>query len=803
LTASDQMYKDITPEIRAKLPEYTGDLLLIEHSAGSLTSQAYMKRSNRKNELLATSAEQVASFADWLGEAAYPFTKLNNSWDLVLGSQFHDILPGTSIPKAYEYAWNDEFIAANGFSEVMKNSLKVISHGLNTNMKGRALVVYNPVAQEREDVATAELTYAVLPENIIVMDQNGKKLPCQIIEHKDGKLKFIFLAKLPSMGLAVFDVRESNEKPVVNAKLSVTDQTIENEYYKVKIASNGDIESIFDKKLSKELLAKPAQLEFLKEIPANWPSWNMDWKDRQNPPIDFMNKEASVSVTENGPVRVSLRIERKGLNSEIEQIIGLTAGEAGKRIEITNKIDWQSKEVSLKASFPLTASNEKATYNLGVGTIQRTNNNKVKFEVPSKEWFDLTDKSGAYGVSILEDCKFGSDKPDDNTIRLTLLYTPGINRSTSWCWYQGTQDWGVHDMKYGIYGHKGDWVAGQSYWQAKFLNEPLVAFETSKHEGYLGKEISLVKAGSSQLGILAFKKMEEGDYYIVRVNELNGLDAKGVSLTFPARIADAYEVNGQEKKIGTVDFKNNSLNFDITHYTIRSFAIRFQPPTNKLSVPFQVALQLPYNADVITFDDNRWDCNNERGGLSYPAELIPPEIVSEDIRFKMGNTADQQNNAVIANGQVINLPAGDYTKLYLLASADGDTRGDFIVDGLTLSLQIQDWKGYIGQFYNRNLNMDDHSLKNIDKPFLKNNNIAWFASHFHKSYPTANIAYQYCYLYKYEINLPAGAKSIKLPVNRRIRILAATLAKNSPEDIDLSLPLFDDFKDSKAVQIRK
>ncbi|HEY5591928.1 MAG TPA: alpha-mannosidase, partial [Paludibacter sp.] len=90
LTSSDQIYRDITPDIRKKLPVYSGDLLLIEHSAGSMTSQAYMKRMNRKNELLAQSAEQVSVIADWLGGAHYPFKKLNNAWDLVLGSQFHD-----------------------------------------------------------------------------------------------------------------------------------------------------------------------------------------------------------------------------------------------------------------------------------------------------------------------------------------------------------------------------------------------------------------------------------------------------------------------------------------------------------------------------------------------------------------------------------------------------------------------------------------------------------------------------------------------------------------------------------------
>lgn len=85
-------------------------------------------------------------------------------------------------------------------------------------------------------------------------------------------------------------------------------------------------------------------------------------------------------------------------------------------------IDWQSRGCSLKAAFPLTVGNSVATYNLTIGTIDRNTNHPKKYEVFSHEWLDLSD--GEYGVSVLEDCKFGSDKPDDHTVRLTLLHTP-------------------------------------------------------------------------------------------------------------------------------------------------------------------------------------------------------------------------------------------------------------------------------------------------------------------------------------------------------------------------------------------
>ncbi len=794
LTSSDQIFKDITPALRDKLPTFAGDLLLTEHSAGSMTSESYMKRANRKNEQLAKSAEQLASIADWYGSASYPMTKINNSWDLVLGSQFHDILPGTSTVKAYTYAWNDEFIAMNGFSEVVKNSVSALAHGLNTQVEGKAVVVYNPVAIDREDVVTAELTYAKLPANVKVVDKSGNTVPSQIISTKGNKLTVAFLAKLPSSGLSVYDVRETKEKAAVST-LAVTNQTLENDYFKVTIDANGDIASIYDKTALKEVLSKPASLQFLKENPTEWPSWNMDWRDRKNPPIDAMNKDVTVKIAEQGPVRVALEVTRKGQNSEITQIISLAAGEAGKRIEVDNKIDWQSKEVSLKAAFPTTVTNEVATYGLNTAAIQRTTNNEVKFEVPGRQWIDLTDRPNNYGVSILEDCKYGSDKPDNNTLRLTLMYTPKARDFV----YQGSQDWGIHNFKYAIYAHVGDWAYAKTPWQGSFINNPLIGFETAKHDGAIGKELSLVKLNTNKVDIMAFKKAEESDYYIVRVNELYGKDAKDVSVSFPGKIVDAYEVNGQEKKIGEANITNGTLNFDMTKFLIRSFAVKFEKPAQTYTKPVQQSVALPYNEDAISFDSNRAD-GNMANGLTLPAELVPAEITSEDITFKMGSSADGAKNVVAANGQKITLPSGQYNKLYILAAAARDTKGEVKVGNKTTQLGVQDWTGFVGQHYGRKLTEDNKTVTEITNAFTKRDNIAWYASHCHSA--KANEAYQYSYLYKYEINLPKGAKSVTLPKNGDIKIFAITVADNTNEDVTPLQPLYDDFKDNKPAQLR-
>jgi alpha-mannosidase len=794
LTSSDQVYKDITPEIRTKLPTYSGDLLLIEHSAGSMTSQSYMKRANRKNEALAKSSEQVAALADWLGGAAYPFEKLNKSWDLVLGSQFHDILPGTSIPKAYEYAWNDEFIAMNGFSEVMKNSISAISSRLNTMVEGRAVVVYNPVALAREDVVTAELTYPKIPVNVKVTDKDGNIIPSQIISSKANTITMIFLAKLPSAGLSVFNVSETTEKTAFS-DLKVSDKTLENRFFRVRIDENGDIAGIYDKIASREVLSKPASLQFQHEAPSAWPSWNMDWNDRKNPPIDFMNKEVTVKIVEQGPVRVALEVTKKGRNSEISQIISLASGDAGKIIEVRNKIDWQSKEVSLKAAFPTTVVNEFATYGLNTAAIKRTTNNDVKFEVPGRQWIDITDRPNNYGVSILEDCKYGSDKPDNNTLRLTLMYTPRANSFV----YQGTQDWGIHDVKYGIYAHAGDWAYAKTPWQGSFLNNPPVAFEAPKHAGSLGKEISMLKINTHQIDVMALKKAEESGYYIIRVNELYGKDANSVSVKLPGKIVDAYEVNGQEKKIGNADFSGGNLNFNMTGFLIRTFAVKLENAPSPTAKSTQMVAELPFNEDGMSFDTKRSDGNMD-GEFSLPAELIPSEIISEDIRFVISNKADGQLNMVAAKGQKIKLPSGNYNIVYILAAASDDTRGDFKAGNLTSRLNIQDWTGFVGQHYKRELYFNNLKVSSITNAFTKRDNIAWYASHSHS--PNSNEAYKYSYLYKYEISLPKGAGTLILPVNSKIKIFAVTVAENPNDNVVPLQLLYDDFKENKPVQMR-
>jgi alpha-mannosidase len=192
--------------------------------------------------------------------------------------------------------------------------------------------------------------------------------------------------------------------------------------------------------------------------------------------------------------------------------------------------------------------------------------------------------------------------------------------------------------------------------------------------------------------------------------------------------------------------------------------------------------------------------------MSFPAELIPGEVVSEDIHFKIGSTVDEDKNVIDCGGQTIELPSGNFNKLYILASGLNDNKGDFIVDKDTTAIQVQSGTGFVGQFYARvfsGTELNVANVVNIRGPFTKRDNIAWFTSHRHVSYPSRNDAYQYGYIYKYEISIPAGAKKLTLPSNRNIKVFAVTLALNKNDKVKELQPLYDSFDDSAPVAIRK
>jgi alpha-mannosidase len=796
-TTAEQMFLDIPAAGISALPKYKGDLELTEHSAGSLTSQAYMKRWNQKNELLADAAERASVAAEWLGARAYPRQRLNDAWALVMGGQFHDIIAGTSIPKAYEFSWNDEVLALNQFAGVLAGAVEAIASGMNTHGKGTPVIVYNPLGIQREDVVEAAITLPPETKAVRVFGPDGTEVPAQL---EPGN-KVLFVAKVPSIGLAVYDVQPATAGGGF-PPLSATATSLENERYRIILDGGGDVAGIFDKRLQKELLAAPARLAIKTDKPREWPAWNMDWTDQQKPPRAYVGGFAKVRVVERGPVRAAVEVTRETEGSRFNQSIRLSAGAAGNRIEFSSVVDWKTGEATLKAVFPLTAANEVATYNWDIGTLERGNNDEKKYEVASHQWFDLTDRSGAFGVTVLSDCKYGSDKPDDSTLRLTLLRTPGITRRSRQFSDQATQDWGRHEILYGLASHAGDWRYEQSDWQALRLNQPLIAFSTESHAGSLGKSFSLLSLNNARVRVLALKKAEESDDLIVRLVELDGRHQQNVRLAFAAPVESAREVNGREQPLHAAPVDNGELQTSFSPYQVRTFAVKLKRADARLAAPQFRPVALAYDKAIAGRDGKKSHDGFDSAGRAFPADMLPSDLAFGGITFHLAPASAL--NAVAARGQSIALPRGKFTRLYLLAAADGDQTALFYLDQKAIELTVQHWSGYIGQWDNRVMKPQEAALspgaQAAAKPmgrqsiglipgYIKRAPVAWFASHRHTS-GGANEPYAYSYLFAYALDLPANAKTITLPDNEKIRIVAATVSDEGAP-VNPAQPLYD------------
>lgn len=810
---ADQMFLDIRKCCdTSRMPRWKGDLELINHSAGSLTSQAYHKRWNRMNELLAAAAEESSVAADWMGGRKYPLQRLNDAWTLVMGGHFHDNLAGTATPKAYEYTWNDDVIAMNQFAGVLTSATASIASGMDTQTTGTPIIAYNPLNVAREDIVEAEVPNVTSAK---VIGPDGKEVAAQV---SDGKV--VFVAKTPSVGYAVYDVQSGASSAV--SELKVSENSLENARYRVQLNSDGDVSSIFDKKLNHELLSAPIRLAISTDNPEHWPAWNMDFADEQRAPRAYVSGPAKVRVAENGPARVAVEVVRDTEGSHFVETIRLAAGDAGNRVEFANAIDWHTKEANLKVAFTLTAKNPNATYNWDIGTIERPNEFDRQFEVASHQWIDLTDASGAFGVTILTDSKTGSDKPNDNTIRVTLIRTPGTRGGYT---DQGSQDMGHHDIVFGLAGHDADYRKAGSDWQAYRLNQPLIAFSSAKHSGSLGKQFSLMNVSSDRVRVLALKKAENSDEVVVRMVEMDGRPQSKIAVSFAAPVTAAREVNGQEEPVGTATLEGGKLVTSFREFQPRTFALKLGPAPAKLTPTRSTPVALQYDLAAATTDghpaEGSFDIlpNNPAAaqGRALPAEALPRDIEFAGVHFQLAPGGAGRKDAVVARGQTITLPKQKFNRVYVLAAGVGDQNGTFRAGDRSVPMNVENWTGFVGQWDTRTWNERQEPVQPREgQPlppnaprvrtvqefsgvlipgFIKRADIGWYSSHRHAP-DGSNEPYAYSYLFVYPIDVPAGGTTLTLPDNDRIRILAISVADEAGS-VTAAHPLYDTLEHSE------
>ena len=808
LTAPEQLAHDLTPAQKATLPVYEGELTMQTHGVGCYTSQAAMKNYNRRNEQLADAAERASVTAAWLAGLPYPVDRLREAWTRVLWHQFHDDLTGTCIPQAYQFSWNDELISMNQFSHVLTSATAAVAGALDTESEGIPLVVYNALSAARRDPVEATVEFSGAPPRAIrVIDRVAERdVPAQVLGTEGTHARILFLGDVPAMSYKVFEVRAASAGLSASAgHLSVTPASLENERYTVKIDPNGDIASVIDREAGGELLAGPVRLEMRDDPSPDKPAWRILYSTVTAPVREFVGKP-TVKVLENGPVRVALEISRVAAGSTIVERVSLTQG--GDRVDVQNEIDWKSPNTLLKAAFPFVPSNPKATYDLGLGTIQRPNNTPAAYEVPAQQWADVTDVGGRLGAAVLNDSKYGWDKPADNILRLTLLHTPLPKASP----YQSSNDLGHHRFAYAIAGHRGDWRDGRVPERAARLNQPLVAFQTTSHAGTRGRTVSLFSLDDTggQIAIIAIKRAEDSDEIVVRFQEKYGRIGRTRLTTSTGQIAAAREIDAAEEPVGPLS-ATNGVTLDFTPYQPRTIAIRLAPASSSALPRSAVALDLPFNLDGMSTDGDWQDGDFDGKGHTISGDLLPRTLTLDGVSYTLGSSAKGAKNVLVPKGQTLALPAGTFDRLHVLASAvGGDVQAMFSLGGSARELTVQEWEGAIGQWDSRLKDLSAMrepfvpasprgvpsvegevrngmavqwdpqtfavtSLDQLRPGFLKRDEVAWVGTHRHAR--SGNQVYIMSYIFAYALDIPAGAHTVVLPSDDRLRIFAITVSQ--------------------------
>ena len=631
------------------------------------------------------------------------------------------------------------------FASELKNSAGAVSKTLKTDVEGIPVIVFNPVSSEVTGAVEAKIGVKSLYAR--VYDAEGREYPAQV---KDGTVKFI--ASVPAVGFKVFEVRESSRARRAKSELSVTESTLENGRYAVKIDKHGDIASVFDKKLGKELMDGPSRFQITHDESRVFPSWEIDYISYTDKP-KFVAGKPEIEIVDNGPAVVALKITRHYGNSKFVQTVSLCAG--GDRVDVDCRIEWREQHSFLKLTFPFTAKNENADFDIGLGAITRGNTTcEPYYEYTHHQWADITDKSGEYGVSLINDCKYGIDKPSDGTLRLTLIHTPSWG-ALLWS-AQCFQDFGTNIFRYSITSHKGSRT--ETPFKAAAVNQPLVPFAVPKHNGKTG-EFSLVETSGKEFIVKAVKKEEKGERTIVRVQEMTGKGVKNASLAFGKDIARAWETNGYETDIKRIKALKSTLRFSLKPYEVKTFALTFKPSEQIAEKRVTKTIPLPYDKRITSLNSKR-AAGNLFNGISIPEELYAENVTVGGIPFEMGKKGKM--NGMICSGQTIPVPAGA-EKIWIVATANGDREAEFMLDGRPVKIKIQDFAENIGSW---DLIGNRHSLAKI-----KRDDLAACYTHTHNA--DGDRLYLFAYLFRYGIDVK-GVNELTFPRDCNIIVTAVT-----------------------------
>ncbi|MCA1292380.1 alpha-mannosidase [Paenibacillus sp. alder61] len=595
--------------VRPQLPSWHGDLYLELHR-GTYTTHGRNKRNNRKAEILYREAEVWNTLA----APAMPEERrrearslLEDGWKLILLNQFHDIIPGSAITEAYETSEKEYTEIFEKGRAGLAQGLKAMAGQVATAGEGKPYIIFNSLGWPRE--AVVEIRDHGFVGDVAAFDENGGRLDLEL-DRLSGTVgeegaACVRVPEIPAFGYRTIWLRSgaapagavdsaaASREPGVGAEAEIgteAETEFENRtqtqtqtetgehsfsgawetiHYRLKFNERGEIVSLWDKAADREIV-KPGEaanrFHFFHDRPTLWDAWDIDSRYEQQPAGRAELLESR--LVSRGPIRDVLRFRWSIGQSEMTQ--DLILYHHHRRIDFRTKVRWNEAHKLLKVGFPIDVVTDKATYEIPFGALERpthrnTSWEQAQYEVCGHRFADVSERG--YGVSLLNDCKYGYDV-QGSTIRLSLLRAPK--------WPDVTADLGEHEFTYSLYPHAGDWQTAHTVRAAAELNhEPAVAAceARAEGEGSLPPVQSLIGFTGRHAVLDTVKPAEDGSGVVLRFYESAG-GRERAELTWNLPHGQVFRSDALERELEPVEESEGRILLEFAPYEIKTLKIK-------------------------------------------------------------------------------------------------------------------------------------------------------------------------------------------------------------------------------------
>lgn len=540
-------------------PRWCGELYL-EFHRGTYTTQARIKRWNRKLEFLLRDVELFSVMA-MLDGCPYPHSEIEEHWRVLLTNQFHDILPGSSIREVYQVAEEQYRKMDSALGQILKTALNSLSKNFPGDNHGQAWLVANSLAAQRD-----EILHIPTSGYNAVIDADGAPLPAQ--KTQNGIAVRLVMAPVSLKPIALRNRGNSAKSP-----FSYSGIFLETPLYKMEFDKAGRIISLWDKAAAREIVKPGRWLNAFytaEDRPIYWDAWDIDRFYRDT--VRYEERLRRREVVEDGPLFMTIRSEYSiGRCSTLKQDMIVYA--ESRRIDFKTEVEWQERHTLLKTGFALDICADTWRNEIQFGhTVRNLHSNtswdQARFEVCAHKWVDVSE--GGYGVALLNDCKYGHDSMDD-MVSLTLLRSP---------WAPDPEaDAGIHHFAYALLPHPGDFQAATVVREACAFNIPLhrvkMAATTGEPTGFSPVVGGFCRISEPNVVVEAVKKAEEDDSVILRLYE-SGKIRTNVMVHFALPLKRAAECSLMEEEEKVLACGENYLSLQLFPFEIKTLKVVFK-----------------------------------------------------------------------------------------------------------------------------------------------------------------------------------------------------------------------------------